>query len=51
MDRMFVNALFHEEPAGTFEHGHILVSEPDLASAQQDPDIGYWHCDIADHDR
>ena len=51
MNRTFVDEIFYEEPAGTFEDGHLLVSEPDLASAQQDPDVGYWHCDIAAHDR
>jgi len=47
----FVNSLFYDEPAGTFLHGHVLLSEPDLSSAREDPDIGYWHCDIAHHER
>jgi len=51
MTGSFVSALFHEEPAGTFADGHVFVSAPDLTSAQQDPGIGYWHCDIADHER
>ena len=51
MKSPFANALFHEEPAGTFAHGHIFISEPDLAPAQQDPAIGYWHCDIAHDDK
>ena len=45
-----VNALFYEEPAGTFVEGHVFRSAPDLASALQDPDNGYWRCDIADQD-
>ena len=51
MDRSFVNALFYEEPAGTFSDGYVFRTEPDLTGAQQDPDNGYWHCDVADHDR
>jgi hypothetical protein len=47
----FINSLFYDEPAGTFSHGHILVSEPDLDSAQQDPGVGYWRCDIGRHER
>ena len=47
----FANALFNEEPAGTFVHGHIFVSAPDLTIALQDPGVGYWHCDIAHQDR
>jgi len=46
----FVNALFDEEPAGTFVQGHVFRAAPDLASALQDPGNGYWHCDIADED-
>ena len=51
MSGSYVNALFYEEPAGTFTHGHIFISAPDLTSAEQDPANGYWHCDIADGDR
>lgn len=47
----FVNALFYEEPAGTFLDGYIFRSAPDLVSARQDPDNGYWHCDIAKRNR
>jgi hypothetical protein len=50
-NRSFVDALFYDEPAGTFSDGYIFRSAPDLTSAIDDPDIGYWHCDIADHDR
>ena len=46
-----VNDLFYGEPAGTFSHGHIFAHAPELAAAQGDPALGYWHCDIADHDR
>ena len=50
MSTSLINALFYEEPAGTFSHGHIFKSAPDLGSARQDPGNGYWHCNIADHD-
>ena len=46
----FVNALFYDEPPGTFSDGHVITSAPTLTSAIDDPDNGYWHCDIADHD-
>jgi PAS domain-containing protein len=48
-DGSLINALFYDEPAGTFAHGHVFRSPPDLSSPQQDPDNGYWHYDIADH--
>jgi len=51
MDGFFINALFYDEPAGTFSHGHIFAKAPDITSDQHDPEIGYWHCDIAHHDR
>ena len=47
----FANALFNEEPAGTFAHGHIFISAPDLTSPQADPEVGYWHCDIRREDK
>jgi hypothetical protein len=47
----FVYALFDSEPAGTFVSGHVFRSAPDLTTAALDPRSGYWHCDIADHDR
>jgi hypothetical protein len=47
----FVNALFFDEPAGTFLGGHVFASSPDLSDAANDPDSGYWHCDIADHEK
>ena len=50
MERSYANALFDREPAGVFAQGHIFMSEPDLATAKQDPANGYWHCDIADHE-
>jgi hypothetical protein len=51
MTSSLINSLFHDEPAGTFAHGHIFISEPDLTSARQDPRNGYWHCDVANDDR
>jgi PAS domain-containing protein len=51
MSGSFISALFNDEPAGTFTGGYLFRSAPDLTSARQDPGIGYWHCDIADHDR
>jgi hypothetical protein len=45
------NSLFYEEPAGTFADGHVFRAAPDLNSAQEDPDKGYWRCDVADDDR
>lgn len=50
MSTSLINTLFYEEPAGTFAHGHIFKSAPDLGSARQDPGNGYWHCNLADHD-
>lgn len=47
----FVTSLFHDEPAGTFSDGHIFAIAPDINSDPSDPEIGYWHCDIAHHDR
>ena len=46
MKDSFINALFHEEPLGTFADGHVFVNAPDLAGAEQDPRAGYWRCDI-----
>ena len=51
MGGSFIDSLFNEEPAGTFLDGHVFTSTPDLARERQDPDNGYWHCDVADHDR
>ena len=51
MKDSFVNALFQEEPLGTFEDGYVFVIAPDLAGAERDPRAGYWHCDIAHDDR
>jgi len=47
----FVHRLFYDEPAGTFSHGHIFVHAPDITDDQREPEIGYWHCDIAHGDR
>lgn len=47
----FVDAMFNEEPPGTFSDGYVFRTAPDLTSLQQDPDNGYWHCDIADLER
>jgi len=51
MNGSFVGKLFYEEPPGTFSRGHLLISAPDLTSAKNDPGLGYWFCDIADHER
>lgn len=51
MKDSFVFALFQEEPLGTFEDGYVFVIPPNLAGADQDPRLGYWHCDIAHDDR
>lgn len=45
----FACRLYAEEPSGTFAHGHVVASVPDLTAAKQDP--GYWHCDLAHRDR
>jgi len=45
------DTLFHDEPPGTFLFGHVFRSAPNLAKEQEDPDNGYWHCDVADEDR
>jgi hypothetical protein len=50
MNGSFVNALFYDEPAGTFVDAYVFRSAPDLRSAQCDPENGYWHCDVADQD-
>lgn len=44
------NQLYHEETAGTFAHGHLVMITPDLGSAKHDPDAGYWYCDITHGD-
>lgn len=51
MSGSFVDALFNDEPTGTFSHGHIFISAPDLTDAQEDAETGYWRCDIADSNR
>jgi hypothetical protein len=51
MDGWLVRGLFYGEPAGAFSDGHLFAHPPELAGAQGDPALGYWHCDIADHDR
>jgi len=51
MKGSFVNSLFYDEPAGTFSDGHIFIIAPEITSDQPDPEIGYWHCDIAHDDR
>ena len=51
MEGSLVSDLFFGEPAGTFSHGHLFARAPELAGAQGNPALGYWHCDIADHDR
>ena len=49
MDGSYIDRLFYDEPAGTFSDSYIFRSSPDLTLAQQDPDKGYWHCDVAGH--
>ena len=49
-DEPFVNAMFDEEPAGTFAEGYVFRLGLDLAAARNEPANGYWHCDIANHD-
>ena len=51
MKGSFVNALFQEEPVGTFADGHVFINAPDVVGPEQDPRAGYWRCDIAHHDR
>lgn len=51
MKGSYINALFHEEPTGTFGHGHVFINAPDVVGGEQDPCVGYWHCDIAHDDR
>jgi len=43
--------MFYEEPTGTFADGYVFRTLPDLTGLQQDPENGYWHCDIAHHER
>lgn len=50
MNASFVNALFADEPVGTFRHGYIFITAPDLREDDH-PGSGYWHCDIADDNR
>ena len=49
MHETFVNALYDEEPPGTFADGYVFRTPPDLTAAQRDPANGYWHCDVSDH--
>ena len=51
MDRSWVTELFYNEPAGTFAEGYLLQFMPDLTRAVDDPHNGYWHCNLANHDR
>jgi hypothetical protein len=51
MEGSLVNDLFYGEPGGAFSQGHIFVHAPELASAPRDAALGYWRCDIADHER
>jgi len=47
----FVNVMFYEEPDGAFVDGYVFKSAPDLTNVQQDPENGYWRCDLAHNDR
>ena len=51
MTAPFANRLFDDEPAGAFIHGHVFMNAPELTAARQDPDVGYWRCDITHDDR
>ena len=51
MKDSFVYSLFQDEPLGTFSEGFVFVIAPDLAGAESDTRLGYWHCDIAHDDR
>ena len=50
MSNSSLNDLFYHEPAGAFSEGHVFRTAPNLTSAIDDPDNGYWHCDIVDDD-
>ena len=50
MTGSLADTLFDEAPPRSFSRGQIFISAPDLTSARKDPENGYWHCDIADHD-
>ena len=50
LQRDFVRSLFYDDPAGSLAHGHIFMNAPDISSDRLDPEIGYWHCDIAHHE-
>ena len=51
MNGSFVHAMFDEEPGGKFRDGYVFRTAPDLATLQHDPANGYWHCDIAEHEK
>ena len=40
--------MFDGEPSGTFAEGYVFRTGLDLDAIRQDPDNGYWHCDVAD---
>lgn len=48
MSGLSLDELFYDEPPGAFSEGHVLRTAPNLTNAIDDPDNGYWHCDIAD---
>ncbi|MCL6730484.1 hypothetical protein [Sphingomonas hankyongi] len=50
-NRSFVYELFYDEPPRAFVEGHVFTSVPDLGHSREDPEAGYWQCDIADHDK
>ena len=51
MKGSYVYRLFRDEPAKTFKGGHVFINAPELAGAEHNPLAGYWHCDIANHDK
>ena len=46
----FVDALL-QRPAGAFRDGYFFRVGPDLRSAQEHPDTGYWSCDLTNGDK
>lgn len=48
-----LDATFFKEPAGNFVLGHIVSSgllEIDFEPYARESEVGYWHCDLTDHD-
>jgi hypothetical protein len=45
------DALFHDEPVGTFIDGYVFPSGQDLSGAQRHGDSGDWSCEIDNRSR